>query len=180
MIVVMAGLPGTGKSTLARHLAEHLHAVVLDKDRLRPALFTAAEVTYTRAQDDFCVKVMLDTAAFILDADPERTVILDGRTCTRGYQVRQVQQLADMLQQSLRIIECVCGDATARRRLHADHADGRHPARNRTYALYEHLQSAADPITEPKLVVDTTVEPVAVSLAICLRHLAGDHGVTRP
>ena len=32
MIVTMAGLPGTGKSTLARILAQRLPGAVLDKD----------------------------------------------------------------------------------------------------------------------------------------------------
>ena len=32
MIVVMAGLPGSGKSTIANALAQHLSAAVLNKD----------------------------------------------------------------------------------------------------------------------------------------------------
>ena len=35
MLIAMAGLPGTGKSTLATALADALPAVVLDKDKLR-------------------------------------------------------------------------------------------------------------------------------------------------
>ena len=41
MIVIMAGLPGTGKSTLARALAQRLAGAVLDKDEIRAALFAA-------------------------------------------------------------------------------------------------------------------------------------------
>jgi predicted kinase len=43
----MAGLPGTGKSTLARVLANDLGGVVLDKDVIRAALFPAALIEYS-------------------------------------------------------------------------------------------------------------------------------------
>lgn len=58
MIIAMAGLPGVGKSTLARALAARLDAVVLDKDRIRASLFPPSHVDYSRDQDDFCIDVM--------------------------------------------------------------------------------------------------------------------------
>ena len=55
----------------------------------------------------------------------------------------------------LLFIECVCSDETARRRLAADAASGVHPARNRDDALYRRVKDLFEPITEPKIVVDT-------------------------
>src|SRR5947209_2269421 len=46
MLIAMAGLPGTGKSTLARQMARALSGVVLDKDVIRAALFPPALVEY--------------------------------------------------------------------------------------------------------------------------------------
>ena len=46
--VLFAGLPGTGKSTLARAIAGRLGAAVLDKDRVRGALFPRGLTDYTR------------------------------------------------------------------------------------------------------------------------------------
>jgi predicted kinase len=66
MIVIMAGLPGTGKSTVARSLAQRLPAAVLDKDIIRAALFSAAHVEYSSEQDDFCQEIMVQTASYLL------------------------------------------------------------------------------------------------------------------
>jgi predicted kinase len=63
MIVIMAGLPGTGKSTLAQVLAARLSGRVISKDSVRHALFSEAEIEYSTEQDDFVMQVMLRTAA---------------------------------------------------------------------------------------------------------------------
>ncbi len=173
MIVQLAGLPGTGKSSLATELARQLasRALLLDKDRIRHALFGPEHTLYTRVQDDFCVVTMFRTAAWHLRRTPGSVVIFDGRTCSHAYQVDQVRRFAARIRQPLRLIECVCADATAEQRLHADIVLGTHPAANRDVALYRRLQAHADPIPNPKLRLDTT-EPLreCVDRALCFLH----------
>jgi predicted kinase len=146
MIVLMAGLPGTGKSTLCRKLS----GVVLDKDQIRAALFT--EVEYSTEQDDFCMKVMLDTAAYILKKDPLRVVFLDGRPFSKQYQIEQVIAAAGEIDQPWRILECACSDATAKQRLEEQVG---HPAGNRDYQMYLRVKSGFEEIVSPKTVIDT-------------------------
>ena len=158
VIVQLAGLPGTGKSSLAAELVHRLDgsALLLDKDRVRHALFGVQHTRYTREQDDFCVIIMFRNAAWHLRHTPGSMVTLDGRTCSRAYQVTQVRRFATRARQPLRLIECVCTDATIEQRLGADVASGRHPATNRDVNLYRRLKTSADPIPEPKLRLDTT------------------------
>jgi predicted kinase len=157
MIVQLAGLPGTGKSSLAAELVHRLEdrALLLDKDRVRHALFGPQHTLYTREQDDFCVVTMFRTAAWQLRRTPGAIVILDGRTCSRAYQLTQVRRLATRTRQPLRLIECVCAEATVEQRLPAETARGTHPAANRDIALYRRLQASAEPIPDPKLRLDT-------------------------
>jgi predicted kinase len=155
MLIAMAGLPGTGKSTLAACLAERLGAVVLDKDRVRAALFPPGVLDYSAAQDGIAMAAVYQAAAAILRADPRQAVILDGRTFLRAGQLDDLLTLAASLNERVRVIECVCDDALARERLERDLAKAAHPAGNRTFALYRSLKAAAEPIPIPHLVLDT-------------------------
>ena len=155
MIVLIAGLPGTGKTTIAIELAAQAGGVVLSKDAIRAALFPPEDIEYSTGQDDFCMEVMLETAAYLLRKDSGRFVFLDGRTFSRRYQVDRVLDRATQLNQPWRILECVCSDATAKQRLQAQQASGDHVAGNRDYALYLRVKARFEEITLPKTVIDT-------------------------
>jgi adenylylsulfate kinase len=171
VIVAMAGLPGTGKSAIARQLAAILPAVVLDKDRVREALFPAALVEYSTRQDDFCMDIMLETATYLLRHNAVQHIIIDGRTFSQEYQVMRVKVWAEQLRVPLRIIECVCSDDTAQRRLAADAVQGKHLAGNRDFALYLAIKARFQPIREPKLLVNTDHD-LAACVAQCLAYLS--------
>lgn len=164
MLIMMAGLPGTGKSTLSRALAQRPDGVVLDKDLIRAALFPAPHIEYSSEQDDFCQRVMLSAAEFLLSHNSRLRIFLDGRPFSRCYQRRQVEEAASRLRTPLAIVECVCSEEIALARLRRDCETGAHVAANRSSSLYVRIKTEFEPFTQPRLTLDT-----GQPLAECVR-----------
>ncbi len=173
MIVMVAGLPGSGKSTLAHELAVRTSGRVVSKDEIRHAIFRSEEIEYSTRQDDYCVQIMLETAGYLLARNPGRVIFLDGRTFSRRYQIENVIAAAARLHQPWRILECVCSNETARRRLAADAEGGTHPAGNRDYQLYLEVKARFEVITHPKTLVDTEL-PLESCVLLALSALRPD------
>jgi predicted kinase len=176
MLIVMAGLPGTGKSTLAGRLAEALGGVVLDKDAVRATLFPRPVLDYSSEQDEVTMTAVYAAARHILEADPARAVLLDGRTFSRAHQFRDLLALAVSVRQPPVVLECVCDDEVARRRLERDLLRGEHPAGNRTFALYLRVRASAEPIALPHLTLDTDRLSSDECLALALAYVAPGRG----
>jgi len=163
----MAGLPGTGKSTLARELARRTGGRVVSKDEFRHAIFLPEEIEYSTRQDDFCQQLMLQTAGYLLARDPRLVVLLDGRPFSRRYQIENAISAATSLHQPWRILECVCSQDTARKRLAAATAAKEHPAENRDFKLYVEVRARFEAIVLAKTVIDTG-QPIEACVARAL------------
>jgi predicted kinase len=168
--VIFAGLPGTGKSTLARALAERLGAAILDKDRIRGALFPDALTDYSPEQDQLCMRAMLEAAAYLTVRRRVKYVFFDGRTFSTRGQIEEVLLAAKQAGAHWRILHLTCADAAAEERLARN--DPGHPAKNRDPALYRRIKQHFEPILQPNLEVDTTAG-IEQELAVVEAYLAG-------
>lgn len=165
MLILMAGLPATGKSTLSRALAAELGGTVINKDEIRAALFPPADIEYSTEQDEFCMRVMLKVAGYLFRKDPARRIFLDGRTFSRRYQINRARGYADAIGQPWRILEFICSEESARKRLEGDCT---HVAANRDFKLYLEVKARFEEITLPKTVIDTD-QPLETCIEIA-RH----------
>ena len=172
MLVVFAGLPASGKSYLASRLGAVVSGVLLDKDRVRAALFPQEEIEYSSEQDDFCMQLIYQTATYILQKNPRKIVIIDGRPFAHAYQVEALLGRFRSAGIPIRLIECVCSEETAQQRLEVDVARGWHVAANRNIELYQRLKAEFEPIPQPKLVVNTD-DDLERCISKCLNFIHG-------
>ncbi|MET9779324.1 AAA family ATPase [Streptomyces sp. NPDC006367] len=146
MIVALGGLPFTGKSTLARALADAIPGVLLDTAALRKVLFPNL-VAVPPELNDWLYEGVLKAASWNLDTVPGTVIVLDGRPLTRNRDVLSLRRFASSLGHALYIVECVCPEevASARARSAAGVPD----------PLLSAKGTGTDPIPDPKVVVDT-------------------------
>jgi predicted kinase len=163
MLILVAGLPGTGKTYVAKKLAAALNAVVLSKDTVRHALFPSELIEYSTAQDDFVIDVLLHTADYIWRRHPNQLLILDGRTFSQATQRKHVIDFAETNGHPWRIIECICDEQTAKRRL--SKADPQHPAGNRNPTLYDDVKGRWQPLQEERIIVSTD-QPIQIDALV--------------
>lgn len=173
MIIAMAGLPGTGKTTIALALSEAIDGVVLNKDVVRAALFPPDEIRYSRHQDDFVFDVMLQAAAYMGRTGRDRPIILDGRTFSQRAQIDVLTDFCRRHCYPLAVIHCVCSDETARARIGSDRTANNHLAANRDFDLYLRTRAAADPLDLPHLTLDTE-QPVSACIQQCRAYLESE------
>jgi predicted kinase len=152
-LIAFAGLPGTGKTTLAKRIAEKLGAVLLNKDEVRAALFTPEDIDYSSTQNDFCMAILYQLAVYHAQQHPERAIIIDGRTFSSRAKVTALERCTQQCNRPLTLIECVCSDAVVEKRLTDD--AGKHVTADRNVELYYRVKGAWVEITIPKLIVST-------------------------
>jgi predicted kinase len=170
MFVIMAGLPGTGKTALSEALAKRLGGVVLSKDKVRAALFPPGAITYSGGQNDFCMSVVLMAAQRIAAEHSVPFVFLDGRTFSRTHHVKQVVQAASLVGARYSVLHLHCPEELALERIKQDRE--KHPAKNRDPLLYFLVKSYFEPITLPKLDVDTSRD-LEECVEQCVAYLTG-------
>ena len=163
----MAGLPGTGKSTLAEALVQRLGGVVLSKDTVRSEVFAPAEIDYSSAQKTFVMSLVLNRAQSIAKERSQPFVFLDGRTFSRAQHVEEVVRAAQQCGAETRIIYLHCPEQLALERIERDRW---HVAADRDALLYSQVKSHFEPIVLPKLELDTS-RPLQECVERCVRYL---------
>jgi len=166
--VLMAGLPGTGKSTLTHALTEQLNAIVLSKDNLRAALFPGLLTDFSREQDDLVFTMLLEGAKYLAARRRAEFIFLDGRTFSRREQIEQAVQAAENAGCGWKIILATCPSEVAEARIAADAE--KHPAANRNVELYREVKARFEPIAFPHLEIDTS-RSLELSVKYSLRYL---------
>src|SRR6266508_6682026 len=169
-LVLLAGLPGTGKSTLAAALARRLGWPVIDKDLLNTVLLGA---DLTQAQAGPLAYELALTLAHALVVQQGQSLILD----TAGRQpfiVERARTLAHAAGGQLKVVRCIAPLAVRQARLLARQAGPSQWTHDQTTraqetAWYAHLPADTLVVSSDQPIEDL----IAVVLPFIQTHLSG-------
>lgn len=120
-LILIAGLPGTGKSTLAKALAERLSFVWVRSDDVRSSLFGDAtqpkegeQKLYPAEQSALSYKAMALIARHVLQCG--KGVVLDATFNSEKHR-KLARDTAAASGAGFHIVHCVCDEETVKRRM---------------------------------------------------------------
>ena len=148
MIIIVCGLPGVGKTSLANELAPLIRAVVLSTDKIRKELIS--KPTYRIQERKLIYDIMLLLARYLHDAGIN--CILDATFNTENSRRELKKSLNLISSPQINIVECICPEHITISRLRSrknDYSDA-------DISIYKRMRSIYQPIKEKHIVVDTS------------------------
>lgn len=147
MLVVVCGLPGTGKSTVSRRVADRLDGRLLRTDVVRKELFPNPDYTSDESSAVYA-EILERTREAVAAGD---NIVLDG-TFRRAAIRRRVVGVAIDANVPYRLVRVVCDEPVVRERI-ATRVDDVSDA---DFRVYELLKAEFEPIEGNHTVVDNS------------------------
>ena len=148
MIVIICGLPGVGKTSLARDLAPLINAIVLSTDKIRKELIPYPR--YSREERRLVYDVMLLLAKYLHNAGIN--CILDATFNRESSRTEAKKKLA-LNSSQVHMVECICPENIIVSRLRTRKND----FSDADVSIYKNMKRIYEPVKEPHIVVDTAI-----------------------
>ncbi len=159
MLILIVGLPGTGKSTLASSLSKKINAVWLRSDVFRSAMFPEDTQASPKEQQLYSEEQGLaKDRAMILAAETllkqKCSVIIDSVLSTNSSR-KMFYELANRLSERLFIIQCTCPEETIQERmLRREREQASTPYKIANFGLYLKAKEKFEPFDREVLLAD--------------------------
>lgn len=157
-LIVVSGLPGTGKSYFSRRLAERLPCVILESDVLRQRLF--GDPTYTAEESSRLFRAVHGLIEELLEQG--LPVILDATNLSERHR-ENLYHIADKVKAKLILVRVEAPLEVVQQRLEA-RAVARHPGDHSQadWQIYRRMKLSAERLGRRHFAVDTSrdVAPV--------------------
>ena len=165
MIVVVLGLPGTGKSYFAEKLSNRIGAVHLNSDRLRNALHARGK--YTLDDKLHIYRVMAKKTKQALDQG--KSVIVDA-TFYKHEMIDLFMTLAKDHASPIRFIKVEADEALVQERLQKHRTDS-----EADFPVYQKIKDEFDELHVPHLVIRSAAHNIQTMIESALHYLNDRH-----
>lgn len=161
MIIVVFGLPGSGKSYFAKHLAERLNARHIKSDEVRAEMEKMG--TYDPETKEAVYQAMIQKMKSLYK--PGQPVILDA-TFYKAHIREKVKASAKELGADLHFIRITANENVIRQRVSRDREDS-----EADFQAYLKVKKAFEPISESHLELDSSEGDIQAMLQEAERYL---------
>ncbi len=150
VLILMSGLPGSGKSYLSERLAAELSAVIVESDRVRKALFS--HPTYSARESTIVHRTCQQTMRWLLREGAR--VIFDATNLVE-FQREMLYRLAERSGARLLIVRVVAPEDVIRERLARRNADAESTS-DADWRVYRRMSGREQTIRRSHLCVDSS------------------------
>ncbi len=150
VLLLLTGLPGTGKSFLARRLADTLPFVIIESDMIRKILFPQPRYTAqeSRGVHRTCHALMAKLLKRGIRVIYDATNLIE-------YHRELVYRIAERAGARLVVVKTVASEEVVCERLR-DRQEGATEISDANWRIYRRMASRQEPISHPHLVIDTS------------------------
>ena len=160
MIIVVTGLPGSGKSFFASRLATAIHAGYISSDRLRKKMIERR--TYSTGEKELVYDEMLKQVHKAVKQN--KSLVLDAtyyKAETRNKFREEIKDAGTIV-----IIEIIAGEALIKARMQSPREDS-----EADFTVYKAIQQQWEPIKEQHLILQSTNDNIESMLKTAINYL---------
>ena len=106
-VILMVGIPGSGKSKLAKYLSKLLNSEILNRDLIRNTIFPKKFINHSNLQNDIASKTLYKVLEYIILNDNPKFIIVDGKPYSRKNEIKEFNNFINKLSSNLIIINTI-------------------------------------------------------------------------
>jgi predicted kinase len=158
VVIALIGLPGAGKTIVARALEDQLKLRRLCRDTIRQAMFPRCSYTFAEKRAAFRALLLgLEINCLLTESS-----VIDGMTFSRRRDLERVDEVVRRYSHIPLPVFLDCPPQIARERVARDLATNQHLARDRTAEVVNEVLARFDPPPPSALVINATLPPAEV------------------